>query len=641
MNLSKSVLFVITVYLVAIFATGFYACSLNSSDDLEITNAYKIVNYDVVADVGEDNVISMTESITAYYNVGYFSHGIYRYLPLISNVGQIDENGNVTYQSYRCTYEDVKCNTDVYVYTQNQNLVLRIGDPSFWVDGKTITYNITYKIDIGADRNTNKDIFYFNMIGNGWNSSIENANITINLPKQTTNMPTIYFGEYGSIQTAENFEFDGITLKYSHQNLKAGEGLTVKIDLEDGYFNRNYFSVWNLINLCCVVVLLLCSVVVYTKYSNKTPLTPIVNFTAPNGLTSADIGFTIDKHIHNKDIASLIIYWANKGYLQIEEKDGITNLIKLKDIDKHCKLYESIFFNNIFKDEKKVSISSLSGKLSESITTVASSIEVENKECFSNKSFIFRELICILTSFILTSILFYIAYVSINQVFIVLSFVGGFLSYLVLNRLSLNLDELINKKGKIFIVISLLLFIAFVVLYFIFAYNIFFDNYGSIFVGLISFIVTCVIVRKFNVRTDIGMKHLGDIAGLKTFIEVTEKERLNMLLKDNPKLFYDILPYAYVLGIYEDWCKKFEGLTIVQPDWLINDGQNGTFVFNLFVISTMNNFSTTLQMANVIKVKNSLNKLDSHFGGSGGGFSGGSGGGFSGGGFGGGGGGSW
>ncbi len=633
MKSNKSTIFVIFLYLVAIIVTGFYSFSFTNTDYIETTNAYKIVNYDVVADVNEDNVIAMTENITVYFNQGYFSHGIYRYLPIISSVGQVDESGNTFYENYRYSYEDVKFNTNGIIYNQNNNLVLKIGNSDAIVDGKTITYKITYKIDLGADRDSNKDAFYFNMIGNGWNSIIENAKITVNLPKQTSNVPIIYFGEYGSIKTSKDYEFDGKKLVYYHQNLNVGEGVTVKIDLEEGYFARTYFSLWNVINICAIVIILMLSIILFFKFSNKTILTPVVNFNAPSGLTSADIGYIIDKKVNNKDIASLIIYWANKGYLNIDEEQDETYLIKCKEFDNKGKLYESILFNKIFEKNNRVHISKLSGELSESIVPIVSSIEVENKECFNNKAYMMREIVCILMSFVFTSALFYIAYNSVNLIFMPLSFVGGLLSYLILNRFCLNFDDVINKKSKIILILFISLLIAFMVFFFIFAYDIFFDNYGCLFICLICYFIVCFIIGKFNVRTDLGMKHLGDIIGLKNFIEVAEKERIKMLLKDNPKLFYDVLPYAYVLGIYEDWCKKFEGLTITKPDWISNSNENNILIFNLFLFNTMNNFSTTLKIANSIRVQSSFNKFGSSSNGSGGGFSGG--------GHGGGGGGSW
>lgn len=50
-------------------------------------------------------------------------------------------------------------------------------------------------------------------------------------------------------------------------------------------------------------------------------------------------------------------------------------------------------------------------------------------------------------------------------------------------------------------------------------------------------------------RTEESHKNLEKITGFKKFLETAEKDRLEMLVHDNPKYFYNILPFAYVLGV--------------------------------------------------------------------------------------------
>lgn len=120
---------------------------------------------------------------------------------------------------------------------------------------------------------------------------------------------------------------------------------------------------------------------------------------------------------------------------------------------------------------------------------------------------------------------------------------------------------------------------------------------------------------------------LGRINGFKNFLESAEKEKLEELVNDNPEYFYNILPYAYVLGVSDKWMKKFEGITMEAPHWYYSYYPYSYITFGRFMRNTMSTASNYM----VAMPKSS---------GSGGGFSSG-GGGFSGGGVGGGGGGSW
>lgn len=114
---------------------------------------------------------------------------------------------------------------------------------------------------------------------------------------------------------------------------------------------------------------------------------------------------------------------------------------------------------------------------------------------------------------------------------------------------------------------------------------------------------------------------------------MAEIDKLNMLVEENPNYFYNILPYAYVMGLTDKWAKNFEKISVVQPSWYHSRG-GGFDIFDVWMFSRMmNNCSHSFE--NNIHIPTGGDS-----GSGGGGFSAG-GGGFSGGGFGGGGGGSW
>ena len=631
---------VIILYLVAIIVTGFFACINTSNSELVRSFDYIIDSYTVVADVNENNTINISEEIVSTFKGGLNKHGIFRTLPLSASVGEADNNGNVTYKNYRYTYSDISCDEDYKLYTQNDTLIIQIGNPYINVSGKTVVYKINYTISLGNDRDSKKDSFYYNLIGNFWDTDITVADITVNMPKEVDSTPIIYYGSYGQTNTADDFTFDGTTLRYVHDSpLKMGQGITVKIDLEQGYFSTTTNYLWDIINLVLIFAVAGISLIIFMKKSCKLVLTPVVQFELTDGTTSADVGYLIDRHVHDKDIASLIILWAQKGYLTIKEENKTTTLIKVKEADKSLKLYERLLFSKIFEKGNEIALNSLGANLSYTIQTVIQEIEVDNSVAFNKSAINLREIIVFITSILFTSILFKIAYTAVSTTFMILSFVGGALCYLLLKSLMANLDEVINKKRKWLTILLLILFLGFSICQLIFCYDFYLDCFGNLITsfGLIIFIG--IIVRKFNVRTEEGMKKLGDIIGLKTFIEVTEKERLEMLAKENPDLFYNVLPYAYVFGIYETWCKKFEDIVVKMPSWYVSDvNVLDILIINSILKTTMINFSSSIKIANFVKKARLIGTIGSSVGRSGG-FGGG--GGFSGGGHGGGGGGSW
>ena len=124
---------------------------------------------------------------------------------------------------------------------------------------------------------------------------------------------------------------------------------------------------------------------------------------------------------------------------------------------------------------------------------------------------------------------------------------------------------------------------------------------------------------------------LGRILGFKQFIEFTERDKIEFMLKENPELYYNILPYAQVLNVTDAWTDKFKGLKLTMPSYC---SVGHVDVFDCLVWSSLYhsfNHSVSANMASRPK--------GSYGGGVGkGGFGGGVGGGFGGGGFGGGGG---
>ena len=55
---------------------------------------------------------------------------------------------------------------------------------------------------------------------------------------------------------------------------------------------------------------------------------------------------------------------------------------------------------------------------------------------------------------------------------------------------------------------------------------------------------------------------------------LSEKEKLEMLVEQDPSYFYNILPYTYVLGVSNKWIKKFEDIKMEPPEWYDSPGFN-------------------------------------------------------------------
>jgi len=136
-----------------------------------------------------------------------------------------------------------------------------------------------------------------------------------------------------------------------------------------------------------------------------------------------------------------------------------------------------------------------------------------------------------------------------------------------------------------------------------------------------------MMIKLTHKLTPRGISTLGKILGFREFLQLTEKDKLQLLNAPElqPEMFERFLPYAMVLGVEDKWAKKFEGIYNTIPNWYEDPTAAS---FNSYVLArnlTLFNGSFN-QVFNITSPRSS-----SGFGG----------GGFSGGGSGGGGGGSW
>ncbi|MGL4402634.1 MAG: DUF2207 family protein, partial [Fusobacteriaceae bacterium] len=112
-------------------------------------------------------------------------------------------------------------------------------------------------------------------------------------------------------------------------------------------------------------------------------------------------------------------------------------------------------------------------------------------------------------------------------------------------------------------------------------------------VSIISIILLLIIGGRIKKRTDEYSKILGEVRGFKQFLLTAEKDKLEMLIDENPSYFYNILPYTLVLGVSDKWADKFRDLVKEPPVWYHSTGGN-LFTLALFM-SAFNGSLTSLR----------------------------------------------
>ncbi len=609
---------------------------------------YVIDKYDVDIIVNEDNTFDITENITAHYNVQ--KHGIIRNIPLKNNIKRLDG----TTSSNKVKISDVSVDANYKTSKTFDQYSIKIGDANVYLKGEN-HYTIKYKYDIGKDPSKEYDELYFNIIGTEWDTVIGNVSFTITMPKEF-DATKLGFSK-GTSGSTNN---DGI--KYSIDEnvitgnyngvLGVGEGLTVRLELPEGYFIRtqSIFEYLKLEILIPIIALIISFMIWFLRCRNSLIIAP-VEFYPPDDYNSLEIAFMYNGEANDKNVVSLLIYLANKGYLKIEEskKDGIFNyftdykIIKIKDYDGDNDL-ERKFMEGLFRRKKyeknengEFEYTTLNSLRYSFYRTIESILKTINHKDNIQKILEKRKLEKVMIAILIIIAFFAMILVPIYNI----EGIEGVMSMSILVVYIPFFAVGVFAKMPLPLRLFWLGFTIFHCSMFLSVtpfYSTLFNSKESILlfiIGIICLVIMVIIYNNIKKRTEFGAKMYGRIKGFREFLITAEKEKLEEMVEKNPSYFYDILPYTYVLNISKKWIKKFETITIREPSWYNSQTAFNYIEFSHFINSTMSSATRSMTVS-----------PSSSGGGSSGGFSGGSssgssGGGSSGGGSGGGGGSSW
>jgi uncharacterized membrane protein YgcG len=356
---------------------------------------------------------------------------------------------------------------------------------------------------------------------------------------------------------------------------------------------------------------------IWFLFGKDAHITPVVSFYPPKDFNVYEAEQVCTEKITSKSLVAMLIALAHKGFISIMTDDKDFSITRLKEYD-GSDAAEASFMKALFKRGSQ-SLASVSKADLEKSTTFFKECEntVKHLNAYKSKFFstvsVNRALGCFM--FLLSAGLVLLTAFAGSHYHIEDSMGGLLVSGLIFAVIASVFPR--NKRA----LAGPLLFALFT--FFLFAQQIYHDidhtNSLQVLCGVIGSVISIICYIQMPQLNFTGRKSKGKMLGLKKFIQVAEKNRLELLVNENPEYFYDILPYAYILGVSDKWIKQFESITDLNPSWYNGNMRN------------FNRFSKSMNAVTMPSVANGGISQTSSRGG----------GGFSGGGFGGGGGGSW
>ena len=462
-------------------------------------------------------------------------------------------------------------------------------------DQVTLTGNhkikMKYDYVLDDDYNREYDEWYYNIVSTAFGTTIDNVEFHVTFPYPIDEkMLWTTTGRYGSTDPIDELRINSSRTEIYGRTggLDPHEAVTVRAEFPEGYFNEKVLKKdhSNFIGYSVMAVMILMvglGFLLYRKHGVDDEIIPVVGFNAPEGISPYDCSYLVDGAKDFKTgVISMLLYWADKGYVRVyddgEEKEGSISFEKLADLPESASKRERTFFRKVFGNREVVELKDLATLSLNGVEDIRhdEQIHFEKEEPLYEKSGDRASMMITIMSILLVPLMLLTGLGRGDMDFAV------FLLFPALFQFMLNLALLrphgsngTRKKGigsKIKLILGIMLNVFFGVIFMgVLAIS---DYDINPFVGLLLPVVEVVAAVSLSLlsgssrkRTEYATKIYGEIWGFRDFIDFAEKDRIAMLVDEDPEYFYHILCYAIAFGLSDEYMEKFKDLRMVSPYW--------------------------------------------------------------------------
>ena len=546
----------------------------------------RILSFHSDVRVFADGMIEVTETIKVRAEGNQIRRGIYRDFPVdyedrLGNSYRIQlepqavlRNGNAE------SFHTVRSGRDIRTYFGRSNTFIEHGEH---------TYVFRYRANRMLGFFDEHDELYWNVTGNNWAFPIDKATATVRLefdaPRDLL-MVDGYTGRMGS--TAQEYgrflDDEGNVQFQANKPLPASHGMTIVVGWPKGFVDEPTWgdrAGWilkdnrNFLAAVAGFLLLLAYYIPIWLKHGKDPDEGVVvtRYEPPKGFSPASLRYIRQMYYDNKVMTAAIVNLAVKGYLEIEKQGKTHSLAKLdtETLKPAMAPGEKELFEAIFAKDNFVTLKNTNHE-------VLGDARKKHKKSLQQdyKSHYFK------TNGLL----------NLPAIVIVL---GSSL-------ISVN----IGNGPTVFVIATIIL-------------------------SFLTMIFFAIIMKRPTIR---GRELLDEMLGFKDFLEIAEKDELNLRNppEKTPELFEMMLPYALALGVEQQWSERFADVlaAIRGPD---GEGYSPSWYNGRWNTSNLSKATNGLSSGLSSAVGSSVSPPGSSSGGGGGGSSGGGGGGGGGGGW--------
>ena len=488
----------------------------------KILSNYYVDNYSSNIEVESNRSIKYDEKLSVNFERGsnYFNY----YLP-VKNIYVI---------------KDLKINYDYVSGLEKGINIITIGSKNRRFFNKDNLFQINYRYDLGKDYNKKNDNIEFDIV-NTYTNQIKKGEFNILLPKNEGIEKISYY--LNGKETKIKYKLEGNKISGSYGLIKNNEVLSIKILFKEGYFTNtnSLIDIMLKIGLFLPITSLLITIIVFLLVRDKKIMSKKLDLNLITKYSSLEVGYLYNDKLDDKDIMSMLVSLANKGYIKIEKNEDGYVLTKIKDYEEENE-FEKAFLEGIFVEDTVIKEEQLYYIDNTFIKEIKKEIEYKYKNKFYNNYFN-KYLIIIITCYISLFFITYRPLVVYDHTNLIL---GVNLSLVLFTIIFIIVNSRFRLIERLIGYLCVMVFYAFLAYFVILPSLRISIIYGYIyFIGILCIAGCLVLYRIVPKRRKNSNKLLRNINRLKSDIDNNKKVDKDMLLQ--------LLPYTYAIDSYDKY----------------------------------------------------------------------------------------
>lgn len=360
------------------------------------------------------------------------------------------------------------------------------------------------------------------------------------------------------------------------QDIQEHTGLAVRVLCDEGTFVTSFTEQ----DICLLVLTALITVIGFLIWfiwgRSREPVIDTVEMEPPFDMNCLEAAWIYKGHIVAMDVLAMFLYMAGKGYVRVEKryskfrrkKEYVFFLEKNYDGDNPVEReFMSIMYPGnravVYEEDLKWGTGGSLDKFVDYVKKAYAEWAIFKDCCIRGRLYYYLSIILLLIAhFIFGESLVYGTLAAL-----VLGMFRMFAATIILAFSIFIKDAFRGRKGAVLKCTAYALIAAVIIWRFpLYVYSSIPRMLCRILLPVAAILLQLWFLRHMNRRNQDAMMLNGMILGYRKYLMNVEKSRIEILMQDNPELFYTVFSYAYVLDVSWKWMVGLEDVVFPIRD---------------------------------------------------------------------------